>query len=299
MSMLILPTLLVIHNILVYLEIQDMLGFLEVFDGYLEYFRDEECIGKVSNYIIRNNRYWFYLDKKQITAKKFIKTFPKIFYDFINNRHFASMITQETKTFDFAGKFMNDKNFIKENLTSYGLYKSIPKKIKDTGITEYFLKKCGYDNFGIIPKKFKILKKIFLPALRYYGLQIMNEIPNNEHFKDRKFIIDLINNFGNYGGETELLKDKLFHFRDDEELVRKLVIDNRQYQELNFASKRLYEKFKSKIPPDNFFDEYTIISVEELERNRPEEYWFNGCKKCEGYGHKCRNCLRDEYSGWA
>ena len=258
-----LPSLLVLLKILVYLKTEDILGFLEVFDGYLEnlpMFRDKKYIGKVINYIFRNNPYKFCPDKQQITAMKFIKTFPKVFNYLINIRDFASMITQETKTFDFAVKFMNDKNFIKENLTSY-LYRSIPEELKDEGITEYFLKNHGYNNFDIIPKKFKILKKFFLPALKYNGLIWMDNIPDNKYFHNREFIIELFNNFGNYGGETKLLKDRLFHFRDDEELVRKLVIDNRQYQELNFASKRLYEKFKSKIPTQYFYEDRILSYV--------------------------------------
>ena len=258
MSMLILPTLLVIHNILVYLKIEDMLGFLDVFDGYLEYlpmFRHKKYIRKVINYIFAPYSINAFAQRKK--ARKFIKTFPKVFDYFINYRYFASMITQKTKTFDFAGKFMNDENFIKENLTSDDLYKSIPEELKNEGITEYFLKKCGYSNFGIIPKKFKILKKIFLPALEDDGLIGMNYIPDNKYFHNRKFIIELLNNLA-YGDihkeKNALLKDKLSDFSDDEEIVKRLVINRRQYQELNFASKRLYDLFISEIPIQNFYE---------------------------------------------
>ena len=83
----------------------------------------------------------------------------------------------------------------------------------------------------------------------------MNMIPDNEYFHDREFIFDILENFSYLEtGDDALLKDKLSHFNDDDELVRELVFDKKQYQELNYASKRLYEKFKSEIPREYFCD---------------------------------------------
>ena len=150
------------------------------------------------------------------------------------------MITKKSNTFEFAGEFITDKSFIKENLVSPKLYETIPEELKDEEITEYFLKENGYYHLDIIPEEFRSKKKFFLPLLRDYGLQFMNMIPDNEFFHDREFVIDILENFSYLEtGDDALLKDKLSHFNDDDELVRELAFDKKQYQELNYAEKIL------------------------------------------------------------
>lgn len=231
-------------------------------------------------------------------VRQFIKSFPKVFDYFIKNKRFASMITKKSNTFDFAGEFITDKSFIKENLVSPKLYESIPEELKDEEITEYFLKENGYYHLDIIPEEFRSKKKFFLPLLKDYGLQFMNMIPDNEYFHDREFIFDILENFSYLEtGDDALLKDKLSHFNDDDELVRELVFDKKQYQELNYASKRLYETFKSKIPLKYFCDG-KFVNEERLYEIINEEnnsLWANGCPDCISYGHTCRVC-RSFYS---
>lgn len=94
-------------------------------------------------------------------VRQFIKSFPKVFDYFIKNKRFASMITKKSNTFDFAGEFITDKSFIKENLVSPKLYESIPEELKDEEITEYFLKENGYYHLDIIPEEFRSKKKFF------------------------------------------------------------------------------------------------------------------------------------------
>lgn len=299
MTMSVLPSYLVNQEILAKLEIEDVLSFLEANPRNLKYFHIEDKIKEVFDYIFRNDGMtWNCRDNLQIMVKQFIKSFPKVFDCFISNKNFASMITKKSDTFDFAVKFMNDKSFIKENLISPKLYETIPEELKDEEITECFLKKNGYYHLDIIPEKFKSKKKFFLPLLKNDGLQFMNMIPDNEYLQDRDFIIHLIDNFPYYEtGDDALLKDKLSHFNDDDELVRKLVFDKKQYQELNYASKRIYEKFKSEIP-FRFFCDGKFVNEEGLneiinEENNP--YWANGCHTCISYGHTCRVC-RSFYS---
>lgn len=300
MSISILPPYLVNQDILVNLQIEDMMSFFEAFDGNLKYFHIEDKIKEVFDYIFRNagSAYgWDYRDNLQIMVRQFIKSFPKVFDYFISNKNFASMITKKSDTFEFAVNFMNDKSFIKENLISPKLYESIPEELKDEEITEYFLKENGYYHLDIIPEEFKIKKKFFLPLLKNDGLQFMNMIPDNEYLHDRDFIIGIIKNFPYYEtGDDALLKDKLSHFNDDDELVRKLVFDKKQYQEINYASKRLYEKFKSEIP-FRFFCDGKFVNRSELQDfiYEEENSWANGCYTCISYGHTCRVC-RSFYS---
>lgn len=288
----------VLPSYLAKLEIEDVLSFFEAFDGNFKYFHIEDKMKEVFDYIFRNaGTSRNYHANLQIMVRQFNKTFPKVFGYFIKNKRFASMITKKSNTFEFAGEFITDKSFIKENLVSRKLYETIPKELKDEKITEYFLKELEYYHFDIIPEEFKIKKKFFLPALENNGLLFMNMIPDNEYFHDRDFIIHLIDNFPYYEtGDDALLKDILSHFNDDDELVRKLVFDKNQYQELNYASKRLYEKFKSEIPHEYFCDG-KFVNRSELQDfiYEEENSWANGCYTCISYGHTCQVC-RSFYS---
>lgn len=299
MTMSVLPSYLVNQEILAKLEIDDVLSFLEAYPRNLKYFHIEDKIKEVFDYIFRNDGMtWNCRDNLQIMVKQFIKSFPKVFDCFISHKNFASMITKKSDTFYFAVKFMNDKSFIKENLISPKLYETIPEELKDEEITEYFLKKNRYYHLDIIPEKFKIKKKFFLPLLKNDGLQFMSMIPDNEYLHDRDFIIHLIDNFPYYEtGDDALLKDKLSHFNDDDELVRKLVFDKKQYQEINYASKRLYEKFKSEIPFRFFCDGKFVneVGLNEIINEESNPSWTNDCHTCISYGHTCRNC-RSFYS---
>ena len=299
MSISILPSYLVKQDILVNLQIEDVLSFFEAFDINFKYFHIEDKIKEVFDYIFRNSgTSWNYRDNLQIMVRQFIKSFPKVFNYFIKNKRFASMITKKSNTFDFAGEFITDKSFIKENLVSPKLYESIPEELKDEEITEYFLKENGYYHLDIVPEEFRSKKKFFLPLLKDYGLQFMNMIPDNEYFHDREFIFDILEKFSYLEtGDDALLKDKLSHFNDDDELVRELVFDKKQYQELNYASKRLYEKFKSEIPREYFCDgkfvnEERLNEIINEENNSLLEY---DCPDCMNYGHTCRVC-RSFYS---
>ena len=131
MSISILPPYLVNQDILVNLQIEDVLSFFEAFDGNLKYFYIEDKIKEVFDYIFRNAGSafgWNYESNLQIMVRQFNKIFPKVFDYFIKNKRFASMITKKLNTFKFAGEFITDKSFIKENLVSPKLYESIPKK---------------------------------------------------------------------------------------------------------------------------------------------------------------------------
>ena len=299
MSISILPPYLVNQDILVNLQIEDVLSFFEAFDGNFKYFHIEDKMKEVFDYIFRNaGTSWNYHANLQIMVRQFNKTFPKVFDYFIKNKRFASMITKKSNTFEFAGDFITDKSFIKENLVSPKLYESIPEELKDEEITEYFLKDHGYYHLDIIPEEFRSKKKFFLPLLRDYGLQFMNIIPDNDFFHDREFVIDILENFSYLEtGDEALLKDKLSHFNDDDELVRELVLYKKQYQELNYASKRLYEKFKSEISNEYFCDG-KFVNEERLNEIIDEEnnkFWDYDCPDCMNYGHTCRTC-RSFYS---
>lgn len=289
----------ILPSYLVNLSIKDVLSFLEANPRNLKYLSIEDKMKEVFDYIFRNtSTNWNYESNLQIMVRQFIKSFPKVFDYFIKNKCFASMITEKSNTFEFAGEFITDKSFIKENLVSPKLYETIPKKLKDEEITEYFLKEYGYYYLNSIPEKFKSKKKFFIPLLKNCGLQFMNMIPDNEYFHDREFVFDILKNFCYLEtGDDALLKDKLSHFNDDDELVRELVFDKKQYQELNYASKRLYETFKSKIPREyfcdgNFVNERRLLEIFNEENNSLLEY---DCPYCTSYGHTCRNC-RSFYS---
>ena len=125
MSISILPSYLVKQDILVNLSIEDVLSFFEAFDVNFKYFHIEDKMKEVFDYIFRNSgTSWNYHDNLQIMVRQFIKSFPKVFDYFIKNKRFASMITKKSNTFDFAGEFINDKSFIKENLVSPKLYET-------------------------------------------------------------------------------------------------------------------------------------------------------------------------------